>query len=289
MKNSMILDYFYGQTGELFSFYRIPKALFQEPRFQSLSTDAKTLYGILLDRMSLSVKNGWLDEQNRVFIIFTIEDVKRALCCADNKATKLLRELEKFGLIERKRRGLGKPSLVYTRMKIVIINGSARKGNTLAAINAFIKGASEKNKIEIIEPDKLNIAPCKGCGVCQCSKGCVDKDDTNPTIDKIAAADMILFATPVYWWGMSAQLKLIIDKCYCRGLQLKNKKVGTIVVGGSPVDSIQYELIDKQFDCMAKYLSWDMLFKKSYYATARDELEKNKDSMNELEWIGKNL
>ena len=111
----MTLDYFYGQAGELFSFYRIPKALFQEQRFQNLSTDAKTLYGILLDRMSLSVKNGWLDEQNRVFIIFTIEDVKRALCCADNKATKLLRELEKFGLIERKRRGLGKPSLVYVK------------------------------------------------------------------------------------------------------------------------------------------------------------------------------
>ena len=85
------LDYFYGQAGELFSFYRIPKALFQEQRFQSLSTDAKTLYGILLDRMSLSVKNGWLDKQDRVFILFTIEDVKRALWCADNKATKLLR------------------------------------------------------------------------------------------------------------------------------------------------------------------------------------------------------
>ena len=111
----MILDYFYGQAGELFSFFRIPKALFQEPRFQSLSTDAKTLYGILLDRMSLSVKNGWLDKQDRVFILFTIEDVKRALCCADNKATKLLRELEKFGLIERKRRGQGKPSLVYVK------------------------------------------------------------------------------------------------------------------------------------------------------------------------------
>ena len=111
----MTLDYFYGQTGELFSFYRIPKALFQEQRFQSLSTDAKTLYGILLDRMSLSAKNGWLDEQNRVFIIFTIEDVKRSLCCADNKATKLLRELEEFGLIERKRRGLGRPRLVYVK------------------------------------------------------------------------------------------------------------------------------------------------------------------------------
>ena len=111
----MTLDYFYGQAGELFSFYRIPKALFQETRFQDLSTDAKTLYGILLDRMSLSAKNGWLDEQGRVFIIFTIEDVKRSLCCADNKATKLLRELEDFGLIERKRRGLGKPSLVYVK------------------------------------------------------------------------------------------------------------------------------------------------------------------------------
>ena len=111
----MTLDYFYGQAGELFSFYRIPKALFQEPRFQNLSTDAKTLYGILLDRMSLSVKNEWFDKKDRVFIIFTIEDVKRTLRCADNKATKLLRELEEFGLIERKRRGQGKPCLVYVK------------------------------------------------------------------------------------------------------------------------------------------------------------------------------
>ena len=111
----MTLDYFYGQAGELFSFFRIPKALFQEPRFQSLSTDAKTLYGILLDRMSLSVRNEWFDKKGRVFIIFTIEDVKRTLRCADNKATRLLRELEEFGLIERKRRGQGKPCLVYVK------------------------------------------------------------------------------------------------------------------------------------------------------------------------------
>ena len=111
----MTLDYFYGQAGELFSFFRIPKALFQEQQFQDLSTDAKTLYGILLDRMSLSVKNEWFDKKGRVFIIFTIEDVKRTLRCADNKATRLLRELEKFGLIERKRRGQGKPCLVYVK------------------------------------------------------------------------------------------------------------------------------------------------------------------------------
>ena len=111
----MTLDYFYGQAGELFSFFRIPKTLFQEQQFQDLSTDAKTLYGILLDRMSLSVKNEWFDKKGRVFIIFTIEDVKRTLRCADNKATRLLRELEKFGLIERKRRGQGKPCLVYVK------------------------------------------------------------------------------------------------------------------------------------------------------------------------------
>ena len=111
----MTLDYFYGQAGELFSFFRIPKVLFQEQQFQDLSTDAKTLYGILLDRMSLSVKNEWFDKKGRVFIIFTIEDVKRTLRCADNKATRLLRELEEFGLIERKRRGQGKPCLVYVK------------------------------------------------------------------------------------------------------------------------------------------------------------------------------
>ena len=174
-------------------------------------------------------------------------------------------------------------------MKIVIINGSARKGNTLTAINAFIKGAAEKNEIEVIAPDKLHISPCKGCGACQCHKGCVDQDDTNPTINKLVEADMILFATPVYWWGMTAQLKQVIDKCYCRGRQLKEKKIGLIVVGGSPLDNIQYELICKQFDCMASYLSWNMLFQKCYYANARDELAKDVDVIQKLENLGKNV
>ena len=111
----MTLDYFYGQAGELFSFFRIPKALFQEQRFQDLSTDAKTLYGILLDRMSLSVKNEWFDKKGRVFIIYTVQEVQDSLGCADKKATKLLRELEEYGLIERKRRGQGKPCLVYVK------------------------------------------------------------------------------------------------------------------------------------------------------------------------------
>ena len=99
-------------------------------------------------------------------------------------------------------------------MKIVILNGSARKGNTSAAIQAFRKGAEGKHEIEVIEPHKLHIAPCKGCGACQCHKGCVDKDDTNPTIDAIAAADMILFASPVYWWGITGQLNCFSISSY---------------------------------------------------------------------------
>ena len=98
-----MFNYFYGQSGEMLSYFRVPKILFRDIKFKDLSTDAKTLYGILLDRMGLSVKNGWLDEQGRVYIIFPVQEVMDALGCADNKATKLFRELEKFGLIERKR------------------------------------------------------------------------------------------------------------------------------------------------------------------------------------------
>ena len=174
-------------------------------------------------------------------------------------------------------------------MNIVIVNGSARKGNTLTAIEAFVKGASEKNEIEVLAADRLKIAACKGCGVCQCSKGCVDQDDTNLVVDKLAAADMIVFATPVYWWGMTAQLKLVIDKCYCRGIQLKGKKVGILVVGGAPVDNVQYELIRKQFECMAEYLSWEIVFQKSYQAYDRSDLEKQGEVLAELEKIGENV
>ena len=109
-------DYFYGAEAEQFSFYRIPKVLFTEERFRSVSAEAKVLYGLLLDRMSLSCKNGWLDRAGRVYIIFTIGEVMTALGCADQKAGKLLHELEsKCRLIERKRQGLGKPNLIYVK------------------------------------------------------------------------------------------------------------------------------------------------------------------------------
>ena len=174
-------------------------------------------------------------------------------------------------------------------MKIVIVNGSPRKGNTYSAINAFVEGAKDNNDIEVIDSYKLKISPCVACGTCECYKGCVAKDDTNPTIDKIAAADMILFASPVYWWGITAQLKLIIDKCYCRGMQMKGKKVGILIVGGATVDNVQYDLIKKQFECIAEYLNWNVLFYKPYSANERDELAQDKEAMKEMEQLGKEV
>ena len=128
----MQYEYFYGAQAEQFSFYRIPKALFTEPNFRELSTDAKVLYGILLDRMSLSLKNKWLDAQNKVYIIFTVEEIMDALNCANQKATRLMVELEKqAGLIERKRQGLGRPNLIYVKNFAATINSkSCEKGDS---------------------------------------------------------------------------------------------------------------------------------------------------------------
>ena len=157
-----MFDYFYGQSGEMFSYFRVPKILFRDIKFKDLSTDAKTLYGILLDRMGLSVKNGWLDEQGRVYIIFPVQEVMDALGCADNKATKLFRELEKFGLIERKRRGLGKPNLIYVKNFAdprFRNRGKNDSGNADSEVQDAAKSRGNKtewNKTEGSEPDPFS-------------------------------------------------------------------------------------------------------------------------------------
>lgn len=121
----MKLDYFYGQECEQFIFYRIPKILFTEPTLKEMSTDAKVLYGLMLDRMELSMRNGWFDKSNRAYIIFPISHVMEFLNCADKKATKLLRELEAFTLIERKKQGQGHADLIFVKKIVTDPHGSA--------------------------------------------------------------------------------------------------------------------------------------------------------------------
>ena len=112
----MSFSYFYGGQSETFSFYRIPRRLVTGAEFRCLSTEAKLLYGLLLDRMGLSAQNGWYDDQGRVYIYYTVEEIMDDLCCGHGKAGKLLAELDTnkgVGLIERKKQGQGKPTMIY--------------------------------------------------------------------------------------------------------------------------------------------------------------------------------
>lgn len=111
----MKYDYFYEEQSEQFVFYKVPKVLCTEEEFRKLSSDAKLLYGLLLDRVSLSQRNGWVDENGRIYVVFTLDNIMISLNCSDKTATKMLVELEKHGLIERKRQGQGKPVLIYVK------------------------------------------------------------------------------------------------------------------------------------------------------------------------------
>lgn len=118
MEKKMTFNYFYGTEADQFSFYRIPKALFTDSYFKDLSSDAKILYGLMLDRMSLSIKNQWFDDKNRAYIYFSIEDIMELLNCGRNKAIKSMRELDDetgIGLIEKRRQGFGKVNVIYVK------------------------------------------------------------------------------------------------------------------------------------------------------------------------------
>ena len=116
-------DYIYDMEAEQFSFLRVPKVLIRHEAYKGISVEAKLLYSIFLDRVGISLRNGWIDENRRVFIIFTIDEIQEQMNCGNKKAVQLLGELEtKAGLIERKRQGLGRPNLIYVKSFIRTID-----------------------------------------------------------------------------------------------------------------------------------------------------------------------
>lgn len=134
MDKKVTFQYFYGTQADQYSFYRIPKALFQDEYFRCLSSDAKILYGLMLDRMSLSIKNQWFDAENRAYIYFSIEDIMELLNCGRNKAIKSLQELDSetgIGLIEKKRQGFGKTNIIYVK-SFVMKEEITKEGQTLS-------------------------------------------------------------------------------------------------------------------------------------------------------------
>lgn len=118
MEKAFLTEFFYGDEADQYSFFRIPRLLITSPRFRGLSTEAKLLYGMMLDRMGLSLKNGWHEEDGRVYIYYTVEEIAEDLNCGREKAIRLVAELDEskgFGLIFRKRQGQGKPTKIYVK------------------------------------------------------------------------------------------------------------------------------------------------------------------------------
>ena len=151
MEERIKMTYFYGKEADQYSFYRIPKLLFTDEYFRTLSTESKVLYGLMLDRMSLSVKNQWLDEEGRAYIYFSVEEIMDFLGCSNKKAITLMKELDAetgIGLIERRRQGQGKPTLIYVKQFMI---QDAQK----------CKNDTSEEKPAIPEVKKLHVLKCK--------------------------------------------------------------------------------------------------------------------------------
>lgn len=147
MGEPLKFDYYYGIEAEQFSFYRVPRLLIKDERFKGLSSDAKLLYGLMLDRMSLSMKNGWLDDENRAYIIYTVDNMMEDLGCAKATCVKVIKELDSengIGLIEKKRRGLGKPDIIYVKNFATVSDKEPEKTATNADKTAEVQNLNFK-------------------------------------------------------------------------------------------------------------------------------------------------
>ena len=173
MGNMMKFDYYYGIEAEQFSFYRVPRLLIKDERFKELSSDAKLLYGLMLDRMSLSMKNGWFDDENRAYIHYTLDNIMEDLGCAKEKCVKVLAELDSkkgIGLIEKKRQGLGKPDIIYVKNFATLEEGGEPESQPKSPSNTdastevrksnfkgFENQTSRSSEIELQEVRKPNL------------------------------------------------------------------------------------------------------------------------------------
>jgi len=155
-------------------------------------------------------------------------------------------------------------------------------------LEQFEKGLKENlgnPEITTLDLKKISLLPCLGCEECTSNGGlCVQKDETNDVIKYVIEADALILGSPIYWWGMTAQMKTFIDKWYCLGghkKDIKPKKVGHFSVGGASVGAIQYSLISSQYDSIFDYLGWNIVFGKTASAMNVGEVFRNETLMAE--------
>lgn len=180
-------------------------------------------------------------------------------------------------------------------MKILLLNGSPRlAGNTEVALKV-LKEEVEKNikgEIETINLPKLQIKGCLGCNYCKTSGGnCITKDDGQMVAEKILESDVIIFASPVYWWGITSQMKAAIDRIYMKGefLPQKPKKIGLITVGAAELSDEEYDIIKRQFKCICEYLKWNFVGNIDISAYEKGDILKDNTKITELKDFWKKI
>ncbi len=150
--------YFHDYESEQFAFYRIPKVLFTDEYFRNLSSDAKVLYGLMLDRMALSIRHQWFDEEGKVYIIFTVEQVIQYMNCGRDKAMKTLAELDTkkgIGLIERVKQGFGKPDIIYVKNFILRTSKDVKNNDES---EESIQQNREVEEVDLSESEKIDLS-----------------------------------------------------------------------------------------------------------------------------------
>lgn len=161
MEEKPIFRYFTGNEADQYTYYKIPKVLFTNKFFNVISTEAKVLYGLMLERVGLSIKNGWFDGQKRAYIFFSVEETMVFLNCKKNKAIKIIAELDAengVGLIEKKRQGQGRPTRIYVKNFFIPVNDSIQEGSEVGKTNfkKFKKSTSRGLKSQPLEVGKPN-------------------------------------------------------------------------------------------------------------------------------------
>lgn len=202
-------DYYYGKEADTFSFYRVPKILFSEDYFKGLSVEAKVLYGLMLDRMSLSIKNQWIDDEGKVYINFSVENIQEYMGCSKNKAVAILKELDSdggIGLVEKKRLGQGKPTIIYVK------NFASREflQNCKNEDSAKKQVVSESHKINLLNPIKCET---KGAEITILESQNMGPNNTNITQTDISEikSNLILSADRIGLDEMTAYADIIRD------------------------------------------------------------------------------
>jgi len=181
-------------------------------------------------------------------------------------------------------------------MEILVLNGSPRlDGNTITALNALIGSIKENmptSNVELIHVVQKKLSGCINCNACQENGGqCVMPDESAALMEKLCKADAVIFGTPVYWWGVSSQLKMVIDKMYSKMAVLpqQKKKIGLVVTGGSDLSDPQYRIIRDQFECICGYLGWNFVFMEAASTPEPTSLSSDPDACRKFSLLWEKL